>query len=159
MTNLKKLSLSAFACYRKGLPAELAAAIPGLALVGALAFSSIALAQISWLVIHGIGPLTLAILLGITFGNTAYTRLASKEPIRRGHLQTNIAACRDRSLRLACDLPGYGPRGSCRHRNRCADRRFDVLHRLLGRDSMAGFRLYDCDAHRCRQFDLVEPPR
>lgn len=50
--------------------------LPGLVLVGALAFAAIELANTPWLKTHSIGALTLAILLGIVVGNTIYPRFA-----------------------------------------------------------------------------------
>jgi uncharacterized integral membrane protein (TIGR00698 family) len=57
-------------------PGGILGTLPGLALIAALAGCSIALAQLRWLEAHGIGALTLAILLGIAFGNSAYARIA-----------------------------------------------------------------------------------
>ena len=50
--------------------------LPGLALAGALAFAAIELGKIGWLQANGISALTLAIVLGMLVGNTAYPRFA-----------------------------------------------------------------------------------
>lgn len=50
--------------------------LPGLALCGALAAAGMALGRIDWLQNHGFSALTLAIVLGMLVGNTAYPRLA-----------------------------------------------------------------------------------
>jgi uncharacterized integral membrane protein (TIGR00698 family) len=49
---------------------------PGLLLSGALASASVALGDVGWLQTHGLSALTIAILLGMLFGNTAYSHLA-----------------------------------------------------------------------------------
>jgi uncharacterized integral membrane protein (TIGR00698 family) len=51
--------------------------LPGLALAGALAFVAIELGKIGWLQANGISALTLAIVLGMLVGNTAYPRMAA----------------------------------------------------------------------------------
>ena len=51
--------------------------LPGLALVGGLAFAAIELGKIGWLQANGISALTLAIVLGMLVGNTAYPRIAA----------------------------------------------------------------------------------
>ena len=51
--------------------------IPGLALAGGLAFVAIELGKIGWLQANGISALTLAIVLGMLVGNTAYPRIAA----------------------------------------------------------------------------------
>jgi uncharacterized integral membrane protein (TIGR00698 family) len=51
--------------------------VPGLALTGAIAFASIHLAQVDWLQSNGISALTLAIVLGMVVGNTAYSRIST----------------------------------------------------------------------------------
>ena len=50
--------------------------LPGLALAGALALAAIALGKLDWLQHNGISALTIAIVLGILVGNTAYGRIA-----------------------------------------------------------------------------------
>ncbi|WP_313255521.1 YeiH family protein [Stenotrophomonas acidaminiphila] len=52
--------------------------LPGLLLTAAIAMLSLWLGTLPWLQAHGISALTLAILLGITLGNTAYGRLAPR---------------------------------------------------------------------------------
>ena len=56
------------------LPRQLAA---GLALCGALAAAATALGKVAWLQSNGFSALTLAIVLGIVVGNTAYPRMAT----------------------------------------------------------------------------------
>ena len=51
--------------------------VPGLALAGGLAFAAIELGKIGWLQSNGISALTLAIVLGMLVGNTAYPRIAA----------------------------------------------------------------------------------
>ena len=51
--------------------------VPGLALSLALAAAGLALGRWPWLPEHGIGPLTLAIVLGMVVGNTAWPRIAA----------------------------------------------------------------------------------
>ncbi len=51
--------------------------IPGLALAGGLASAAIELGKIGWLQANGISALTLAIVLGMLVGNTAYPRIAA----------------------------------------------------------------------------------
>jgi uncharacterized integral membrane protein (TIGR00698 family) len=50
---------------------------PGLLLCGALAGSAMVLGGTGWLQAHGIGALTLAIVLGMALGNTIYPRIAA----------------------------------------------------------------------------------
>ncbi|HEY9096790.1 MAG TPA: YeiH family protein [Hydrogenophaga sp.] len=50
--------------------------LPGLALAGALSFAAIALGRLDWLQHNGISALTIAIVLGMLVGNTAYARIA-----------------------------------------------------------------------------------
>jgi len=52
--------------------------LPGLALAGGLAFGAIELGKIGWLQANGISALTLAIVLGMLVGNTAYPRIAAR---------------------------------------------------------------------------------
>ncbi|WP_313603730.1 YeiH family protein [Comamonas jiangduensis] len=49
---------------------------PGLALSTAVALTAISLAQLAWFTQHGLGALTLAIVLGLLLGNTVYPRWA-----------------------------------------------------------------------------------
>ncbi|HEY2676960.1 MAG TPA: putative sulfate exporter family transporter, partial [Steroidobacteraceae bacterium] len=49
---------------------------PGVLLAGALAFAAMQFAKIPWLQSNGISALTLAIVLGMLFGNTLYARIA-----------------------------------------------------------------------------------
>jgi uncharacterized integral membrane protein (TIGR00698 family) len=51
--------------------------VPGLALVGSLAFLSLQLAKITWLQAHGISVLTLSIVLGMIAGNSIYPHIAA----------------------------------------------------------------------------------
>ena len=51
--------------------------LPGLLLSAALALVAIRLGGIEWLQAHGLSALTVAIVLGITLGNTVYPQLAS----------------------------------------------------------------------------------
>jgi len=51
--------------------------VPGLALIGAVAFAALQLAKIPWLQAHGISVLTLAIVLGMIAGNSIYPRIAA----------------------------------------------------------------------------------
>ncbi len=50
--------------------------LPGLALAGALAAAAIALGRLGWLQHNGISALTIAIVLGMLVGNTAYAHIA-----------------------------------------------------------------------------------
>lgn len=52
--------------------------LPGLALAGLLAAAATALAGLPWLQAHGLSALTLAIVLGMVVGNTAYGRVAAQ---------------------------------------------------------------------------------
>ncbi|KEZ97747.1 membrane protein [Xanthomonas vasicola pv. vasculorum NCPPB 895] len=52
--------------------------VPGLALTGLLAGVSMQLSKIGWLQANGVSALTLAIVLGMLVGNTAYPRLSAK---------------------------------------------------------------------------------
>jgi uncharacterized integral membrane protein (TIGR00698 family) len=49
---------------------------PGVVLAGALAFAAMQFARIPWFQSNGISALTLAIVLGMLFGNTLYARIA-----------------------------------------------------------------------------------
>jgi uncharacterized integral membrane protein (TIGR00698 family) len=51
--------------------------VPGLALVGALAFVAVEIAKINWFQAHGISVLTLAIVIGMIAGNSIYPRIAA----------------------------------------------------------------------------------
>jgi len=64
-----------------------------------LAAASLGLAQAPWLRAHGLGPLTLAIALGMLLGNTVYPRVAT--PFAPG-----VALSRQRLLRLGVVLYG-----------------------------------------------------
>jgi len=50
--------------------------LPGVALAAVIALLAIALGDLGWLQAHGISALTLAIVLGITVGNSIYPRIA-----------------------------------------------------------------------------------
>ncbi|MES2052409.1 YeiH family protein [Polaromonas sp.] len=73
--------------------------LPGLILVGALAFAAIELANTPWLKTHSIGALTLAILLGIVVGNTIYPRFA----VQTAH---GVTFSKQKLLRLGIILYG-----------------------------------------------------
>jgi len=75
------------------------ALLPGLALAGALAFAGIELGKIAWLQAHGISALTIAILLGMMTGNTAYARIASRSA-------PGVAFAKQNVLRLGIILYG-----------------------------------------------------
>ena len=51
---------------------------PGLLLSTALALAAMGLAQWPWMAAHGMGALTLAIVLGLLVGNTVYPRMAAR---------------------------------------------------------------------------------
>jgi len=51
--------------------------VPGLALVGGLAFAAVELSKLGWLQAKGISALTLAIVLGMVVSNTIYPRVAA----------------------------------------------------------------------------------
>jgi uncharacterized integral membrane protein (TIGR00698 family) len=69
------------------------AMVPGVALTGTIAFVSIHLAQLGWLQSNGISALTLAIVLGMVVGNTAYPRIS-------GVADAGVALSKARLLRL-----------------------------------------------------------
>ncbi|MBR7634697.1 YeiH family protein [Janthinobacterium lividum] len=50
--------------------------LPGLLLSGVIAWGAIQLGKLEWMQSHGMSALTLAIMLGIVFGNSVYGRLA-----------------------------------------------------------------------------------
>jgi uncharacterized integral membrane protein (TIGR00698 family) len=52
--------------------------LPGLALTAALAAAGMTLGGVDWFMSHGLSALTLAIVLGITIGNSIYPRLAAR---------------------------------------------------------------------------------
>jgi uncharacterized integral membrane protein (TIGR00698 family) len=52
--------------------------LPGLCLTAALALLSMSLGSSSWFMSHGFSALTVAIVLGITLGNTLYARVAHR---------------------------------------------------------------------------------
>ncbi|WP_317205673.1 YeiH family putative sulfate export transporter [Janthinobacterium sp.] len=82
------------------LPALDGALLPGLLLSGALAGAAIALGRLAWLEAHGIGALTLAILLGIGVGNSpAAARLPS--------CASGVACSKQTLLRLGIILYGF----------------------------------------------------
>ena len=85
MSTSAELTLHATAPYgaAQGAPTPSSSAsgwrrlLPGLALSAALAGAGIALGRIDWLAEHGFSALTLAIVLGMLVGNTAYPRMAA----------------------------------------------------------------------------------
>lgn len=60
---------------------RLANFFPGLALTGGLTLAAIELGKIGWLQANGISALTLAIVLGMLVGNTAYPRIAAASAV------------------------------------------------------------------------------
>jgi uncharacterized integral membrane protein (TIGR00698 family) len=72
---------------------------PGLALTGAIAGASILAGRLGWLQSHGIGALTIAIVLGMAIGNTAYPRLGAAAG-------AGVAFSKARLLRLGIVLYG-----------------------------------------------------
>lgn len=73
--------------------------LPGLILVGALAFAAMELASVPWLKMRGIGALTLAILLGIIAGNTIYPRFTAQT-------ERGVTFSKQKVLRLGIVLYG-----------------------------------------------------
>lgn len=71
---------------------------PGLALTGAIAFASLHLGRLGWLQAHGIGALTLAIVLGMLVGNTV--------PARTDAAGAGVDFAKARLLRLGIVLYG-----------------------------------------------------
>ena len=74
--------------------------LPGLLLAGLLAVVSLATAQWPWLQRHGLGALTMAVLLGIALGNLLPPRLLAP-------LDPGIAFSRQRLLRAGVMLYGF----------------------------------------------------
>jgi hypothetical protein len=100
MTTIKNVPEAA-AWVTQKTPGGVIDGLPGLALVGTLALASIALARIPWLSLHGIGSMTLAILLGIAFGNTAYAHVAGVSQAgmsfsKQTLLRAGFSACSER---------------------------------------------------------------
>jgi uncharacterized integral membrane protein (TIGR00698 family) len=100
MTHLKNVSAGRWPWAASRVPEDIVGVLPGLALVASLACGSIALARIPWLQSHGIGALTLAILLGIAFGNTAYAHLAAVS-------QAGVSFSKQTLLRAGIVLYGF----------------------------------------------------
>jgi uncharacterized integral membrane protein (TIGR00698 family) len=73
--------------------------VPGLLLAAAIGGASIELAKLPWLQSHGMGALTLAILLGMIAGNTLYVRLV-------GQAAGGVAFAKQRLLRFGIVLYG-----------------------------------------------------
>ena len=73
--------------------------LPGLVLGGCVAGVSIALGTIPWLASHGMGALTIAIVLGILLGNTVYPRIAL-------HCDAGVLFSKQTLLRLGIILYG-----------------------------------------------------
>jgi uncharacterized integral membrane protein (TIGR00698 family) len=74
--------------------------LPGIALCVAVATIAFVLARFNWLQAHAIGPLTVAILLGILIGNTVFPRIASSS------LQ-GVLFSKQRLLQLGIILYGF----------------------------------------------------
>ncbi len=74
--------------------------IPGILLSLCIALCSLLLASIPWLQIHAIGPLTLAILLGILLGNSLYPKIAHASA-------SGVLFSRQRLLQLGIILYGF----------------------------------------------------
>jgi len=72
--------------------------LPGLALAGAIAAAATALAALPWFAAHGLGALTLAIVLGIAVGHAPAARRAATAP--------GIEFAKQRLLRLGIVLYG-----------------------------------------------------
>lgn len=79
-------------------PSSLRELLPGLALAGVIAAVATALATLPWLADHGLGALTLAIVLGIAVGHTPAARHAATGP--------GIEFAKQRLLRLGIVLYG-----------------------------------------------------
>lgn len=79
--------------------ASLLALLPGLALSAALAAAGMLLGRVGWLQAHGLGALTLAIVLGMLVGNTLLAR-------RAGASGAGISFSRQTLLRLGVMLYG-----------------------------------------------------
>lgn len=80
------------------LSASLRSLLPGLALAGAIAAAATALAALPWFAGHGLGALTLAIVLGIAVGHAPAARRAATAP--------GIEFAKQRLLRLGIVLYG-----------------------------------------------------
>jgi uncharacterized integral membrane protein (TIGR00698 family) len=72
---------------------------PGLALSAAVAILSIMLGNLPWLQTHGLGALTIAIVLGCVVGNTAYSHIAQ-------HCGPGVGVAKQTLLRLGIILYG-----------------------------------------------------
>lgn len=74
--------------------------VPGILLSLSIALCSLLLANIPWLQAHAIGPLTLAILLGILLGNSIYPKIACRSA-------SGVQFSRQRLLQLGIILYGF----------------------------------------------------
>lgn len=64
--------------------------LPGLALIGLVAFLALQLAKVTWLQAHGISVLTLSIVLGMIAGNSIYPRIAAASAPGVGFSKTTL---------------------------------------------------------------------
>lgn len=83
---------------------RLAGLLPGLVLSGLLAAAAITLGQLPWLQAHGLGVLTLAIVLGLVLGNTLFARVS---PHVAPACASGVGFCRQTLLRLGIVLYGF----------------------------------------------------
>ncbi|MEG2030577.1 MAG: putative sulfate exporter family transporter, partial [Janthinobacterium sp.] len=74
--------------------------LPGLLLSGLIAYAAIQLGKLDWMQNHGMSALTLAIMLGIVLGNSAYARLAPS-------CGAGVAFSKQTLLRLGIILYGF----------------------------------------------------
>ena len=77
MTRTALVPAPAIRAKRALIPSEWGRLLPGLMVSAGLAGVAIALGHIDWLQNHGFSALTLAIVLGMLLGNTAYPRMAA----------------------------------------------------------------------------------
>lgn len=75
--------------------------LPGLVLSGTLAVASIDLGQVAWLQRHGLGVLTLALLMGMLIGNVLPSTLSAASA-------AGVGLCKQCLLRLGVVLYGMG---------------------------------------------------
>jgi uncharacterized integral membrane protein (TIGR00698 family) len=74
--------------------------LPGLVLSAVVSGASIELGKVAWLASHGLSALTIAIVLGIVFGNTMFARVAS-------HCGAGVTFSKQNLLRLGIILYGF----------------------------------------------------
>ncbi|WP_416307003.1 YeiH family protein [Neptunicella sp. SCSIO 80796] len=72
----------------------------GVLLVGLIALSAILLAQLPWIADTGLSELSLAIMFGMLFGNTLFSRMVNKT-------DTGVDFCKQSLLRLGVILYGF----------------------------------------------------